>query len=77
MLKFIHDVLGQHLKEDRWEILSSDTDSVCMSLATLDIDNCVKENIKSSWEATKYRYFADNRTEDAYKKTANLPLLFK
>lgn len=77
MLHFIHDVLGSHLKDDEWEILASDTDSVCMSLAQDNIDDCVRPDKKDQWDEIKYKYFVDDRTPESKSKTSKMPLLFK
>lgn len=47
MLHFIHEILGNHLADNHYELLSSDTDSVCMVLRVNRLTNVSKQNFKA------------------------------
>lgn len=77
MQHFVHDILGEHLDQRKWEMLATDTDSVCIALAERTVDECVKESAREKWKKVKPSYFIDNSSPRAYEQTARKPLLFK
>lgn len=72
MLKFFQSI-RKFLRDDSYEFIYSDTDSVYFAISEESFDDCVEENLKSKWEASeKHNWFVTNNNNDQFT-----PLLLK